>query len=144
MDSLTFHAKRQLYNYALNRVFKLILPPLGHQQQQPSSPIFRFFLYKIFLLIFLSRLPSPALVESIARLLLSTELCDQDGANFFYHALLTLKPVQNESQNMFLARNDFLALLLELLNFRLQNIGFGWKWDFGNRISNIIIFLGKF
>ncbi|CAK5084809.1 unnamed protein product [Meloidogyne enterolobii] len=124
LDSLTFHAKRQLYNYALNRVFKLILPPLGHQQQQPSPPIFR--------------LPSPALVESIARLLLSTELCDQDGANFFYHVLLTLKPVQNESQNMFLARNDFLALLLELLNFRLQNIGFGWKWDFGNRITFIL------
>uniref|UniRef100_A0A1I8BJS7 Mediator of RNA polymerase II transcription subunit 23 n=1 Tax=Meloidogyne hapla TaxID=6305 RepID=A0A1I8BJS7_MELHA len=127
LDSLTFHAKRQLYNYALNRVCKLILnqqQSAGHNQQQQPS--------------FILRLPSPALVESIARLLLSTELCDENGKHFFNCTIATLNPApgQPESQHMFLARNDFSALLLELLNFRLQNIGFAFILSIIDQLLN--------
>jgi hypothetical protein len=80
-------------------------------------------------------------VESAARLLLSTEFCDQNGFYFYkfaQFAISSLKPsipIQSEPNELLFAKNDLLAMFLELLNFRLQNIGFGWKWDLGTRIS---------
>jgi hypothetical protein len=61
-----------------------------------------------------------------------------NGNIFLKMAMRTLKPVVDEPPNNYFARNDLASILLELLNYRLQNFGFGWKWDIGNRTCLLI------
>ncbi|KAL3077266.1 hypothetical protein niasHS_013255 [Heterodera schachtii] len=115
LDSLTFHAKVQIYK----STFRLY-SQLFHKDATPNFALIR--------------LPTPALVESLARLLLSTELIDLNGAIFYMHIFSALHyatnvPTNESEQKLYPVRIDFLAVLLELHNFRLQNIVFGWKWS---------------
>uniref|UniRef100_A0A914HSB4 Mediator of RNA polymerase II transcription subunit 23 n=1 Tax=Globodera rostochiensis TaxID=31243 RepID=A0A914HSB4_GLORO len=121
LDSLTFHAKMQIYKSTF-RVF-------GHLFSHSVLPNFASL-----------RLPTPALAESTARLLLSTELIDLNGSIFYTYIFTALKsaniiPNSAPEQQLYFVRNDLLAMFLELLNFRLQNIGFGWKWTLDQRLQ---------
>uniref|UniRef100_A0A183C914 Mediator of RNA polymerase II transcription subunit 23 n=1 Tax=Globodera pallida TaxID=36090 RepID=A0A183C914_GLOPA len=124
LDSLTFHAKMQIYKSTF-RVFGYLF----------SNPNFASL-----------RLPTPALAESTARLLLSTELIDLNGSIFYSYIFTALKsantiPNTAPEQQLYFARNDLLAMFLELLNFRLQNIGFGWKWTLDQRLQFFFLVL---
>lgn len=90
-------------------------------------------------------MPSPALIETIARLLLSTELCDQNEQLFVKAIIPALKILTTQRQlPPESARMEPTVIFLELLNYRLPTIGFGWKYDFSIRSSKFSnIFYGK-
>uniref|UniRef100_A0A915EB73 Mediator of RNA polymerase II transcription subunit 23 n=1 Tax=Ditylenchus dipsaci TaxID=166011 RepID=A0A915EB73_9BILA len=91
LDSMTFHAKRTLYQSLFN--YLQIYTMNGH-------------------------LPSPALVETSARILLTTEMSEKQESNgrVFVGPFLNLLKVPLEQKN-----SDLIAIYADLLCYRLQN-----------------------